>query len=97
MKKQKDLFETLFETFTDPYTKMFQLDAIWLEKPIRTSLETKRRITGNDLVLIENGKLIDCNDAPSHKIKLLHGTLSNTRFTITVENLSTNELSIINV
>lgn len=91
------LFDKLFEQMSDPIQRMLQLNAIWLEKSIRTSREVKRRITTNDLIYIENGELKDCEGQPTHKIKLLHGNLANTVFSITVENLLTNELSIINL
>jgi len=90
-----ELIDFMQQHISDTFEKMWPLAAIWLEKPVLTSLEKKRRITANDLVTIENGSLVDCNGSPTHKIKMLHGTMANHQFSITVENLITNEISII--
>jgi hypothetical protein len=95
MTKEKSLFDTLFEANVAPYTQLMKLAAIWLEKPVKTSIEKKRRITKGDLISISNGKLIDCEGNPTHEIKECFGTMANNILKIEVLNLSNNEIETI--
>jgi hypothetical protein len=94
MTLREDLFEIMNRTIMNTIemqrkqeTEMLPLNAIWMEKDIRTAREVKRRITHKDLVKIEKGSLVDCDDAPTHEIIELHGTAYNTKFSITVKDL----------
>lgn len=96
--KKDDLFEQMFKQASEPYTVMRPLTAIHLKPPgVRTTEGRTTRITTGDLVLIENGLLVDLTGEPSHKIMLLHGTSADTVFSITVENLADKNLSVINI
>jgi hypothetical protein len=94
--ERESLFELMNKTIMDTITmqrkqetEMMPLVAIWLPEAIRTSREVKKRITSKDLVTIINGILVDCNDAPTHEITELHGTVNNSKFSITVKDLET--------
>jgi hypothetical protein len=94
--ERESLFELMNKTIMDTITmqrkqetEMMPLVAIWLPEAIRTSREVKKRITAKDLVTITNGVLVDCNDAPTHEITELHGTVNNSKFSITVKDLDT--------
>ena len=93
--KRQDLvskiLEGVAEAYQDSRIKIYPLGAIWMEKVIRTSRETKRRLTVNDLILVENGEIIDCNGEPSHKILRCEGTLANNELYFVLENLATKE------
>ena len=87
-----EMFSTIAQAQSDSYTKLFKNAAIWLEKPIRTSRETKRRICSQDEICIFNGKLIDCEDKPTHVIIDTYGTLQDNILEIECKDLSTGEV-----
>lgn len=91
------LIKGMMEGVNDAYAAIMPLNAIWLEKAIRTSIGKQIRIKSGDLIRIENGKLIDCDDLhlPNAKIISLYGNLANTFFKIKALSLSTNEVNII--
>jgi hypothetical protein len=104
MTQREDLFEIMNRTIMNTIemqrkqeTEMLPLNAIWMEKDIRTAREVKRRITHKDLVKIENGVLVDCNDAPTHEITELHGTVNNSKFSITVKDLKDGSIQTISL
>jgi hypothetical protein len=104
MTQREDLFELMNKTIMDTITmqrkmetEMMPLVAIWLPESIRTSREVKKRITAKDLVTITNGILVDCNDAPTHEIIELHGTVNNSKFSITVKDLKDGSIQTISL
>ena len=94
---RKELIELMMEGIADSYNKIFVLAAIWLDNPIKTSIESKRRITKGDLVKVQDGQLIDCNGIPTHKIVECRGNTSNTCLKLDLVNLITNEPITIDV
>ena len=88
----KEMFAGIAQSYADGYTKLFKNAAIWLEKPIRTSRETKRRICSHDEICVLNGKLIDCDDKPTHVIIDTYGTLQDNILEIECKDLSTGEV-----
>ena len=84
-----DLFKLISAIASDPYTKMFQLNAIGIPSE-------KIVLRQDTLVVIENGKWVsNSKKEPTHRIKMLHGTLADNQHSITVENLIDNAISII--
>ncbi len=84
------MLNDFFDMLNKLHTEQTELAAIWLQKPLQTKMERTCRITAGQLVKVENGKLIDCNDEATHKIILCVGTLYN-QFEVTVIDLITNE------
>lgn len=58
-------------------TDLVELEAIWLDKPLQTARKLTRRITKGDMVLIEHGRLVNCdhNNPPTHIILSCWGTI----------------------
>lgn len=74
------------------YTQPQELDAIWLESPVKTDKGNVRRIAAGDMVTIRDGKITDNLVHPTHKILRCTGTPYG-QFEIAVVELFTNELS----
>lgn len=70
---------------------VMELAAIWLERPLKMSDHTSRRITEGDFVYCENGELKDCYLPPTHCITSLRGR-GNSDFEISVMDIKTKEL-----
>lgn len=84
--------QNIFESVSNLYTKQRELEAIWLSKPIETPFGRTYRLTKDSLIKIEDGKLVNFTDEPSHKVLACFGT-SIDQFEITVVDLKTNEPS----
>ncbi len=95
MLTNKSLFDTLFDLSISPYTKVMPLAAIWFATPIKTAKERTARVTDGDLIKAANGKIIDCDDAPTHEVKRCMGTIGNNILYFEALNLSTNEIETI--
>jgi len=90
-----ELFNQIYDMATKPYTQLYDLNSIFLEKPITVNGSSIKRITQNMNVCIKDGKLADGKE--THTIQSLKGTLANTKFEISVKDLKTKELSTINL
>lgn len=98
MQQETKLIDQLFNAMK-PVTELFRLNAIHLDKPIKTSKEIKNRITEGDFVRIENGKLVwvEPGKPHTHCITEVKGTLSNSLFEIHVIDCRSLELSIVKI
>lgn len=82
------LFETMFEAVSSSYTKLFPLNSISLP-------DFKMVLRKGTQVVIEQSKLINSKEIPTHEIVELKGTLANNKFEITVRNIYTDKTEII--
>ena len=82
------LFETMFEQISSPYTKLFPLNSISMP-------DMRMVLRKGTQVVIEQGKLVNSKEIPTHEIVELKGTLANTKFEITVRNIHTDKTEII--
>ncbi len=73
MKELTDIFSSI----GDLYTKKGELAAIWLEKPVKTAAGRQARICTDCLVWVQDGRLIDGEGEPTHKVLECRGTLVN--------------------
>lgn len=89
------LFDELGDMFrqqNELYTNQRELAAIWLEKPVITSLGRMRRIEAGLLIRVEDGKMVDCEEGKpaTHKIQMCIGTLYS-NFELTLTHIETHE------
>lgn len=87
-----DALQNFFSGLNDLYTKQRELSAIWLEKPLQTATERTCRIAPDALVKVKDGRLVDCDDHPTHKVIGCIGAMYN-QFEFTLIDLLTNEPS----
>lgn len=91
----KSILDDFFTCLGDLYGNERPLAAIWLTSPVQTTHCLKLRITEGDKVKIRNGELLDCENGDyTHIITACRGTLYS-KFSITVMDKDTGELSII--
>ena len=86
MKELTDIFSSI----GDLYTKKGELAAIWLEKPVKTAAGRQARICTDCLVWVQDGRLIDGEGEPTHKVLECRGTLVN-HFEMDLQDLKTKE------
>ena len=86
MKELTDIFSSI----GDLYTKKGELAAIWLEKPVKTAAGRQSRICTDCLVWVQDGRLIDGEGEPTHKVLECRGTLVN-HFEMDLQDLKTKE------
>lgn len=80
------MMSAISKGYTESHTKMFALASLWVS-------DHNRKYVVGDQVVIENGVLMNFKDeVPTHEITLLEGTLSDSKHSITLRNLSTNEI-----
>lgn len=63
-----DLVHSMMQEVEYIYNRMWERPCIYLDEPILTSLERKRRLTVGDLVYVNNGEISDCYNRPTHRI-----------------------------
>jgi len=95
METSNNIFADLFKSMNDSYTKLYQLEGIWMEKikVVRNGEKTEtNRITTGDQIDTAMGFIVTCNGEPSHEIVKLFGTLGNNKFEIQAKRLTTGEI-----
>ena len=96
--QSNNIFADLFASMNDSYTKLYQMEAIWMEriKVVRNDeiVETNR-IAAGDKIDTAMGFIVTCNGNPTHEIVKVMGTLANNRFEIEAKNLATGETEAI--
>lgn len=84
----------IFSSVGKLYTEKRELAAIWMEKPVNTSEGKKVRICPDCLVWVKDGKLVDGDGEPTHKVIECRGTLVS-QFELDLQDLKTNEVTTI--
>src|SRR5689334_2961323 len=94
----KSIFSPIAALLNPASFPVMPLTAIWLNTPIWTAKDLKRRITEGDQVCIQNNELIDClgDHKATHQITGCYGKPTSD-FSITVIDLKTQELSQIKI
>lgn len=86
-----EVLDTFFKAIGDSYNflnNVHPLAAIWLTKPLVTQQGRTVRIRDGHLVKVEEGKLVDCTDEPTHLILQCFGADSHS-FSVKAKNLET--------
>ncbi len=92
-----DLLKIMFEGITEQHTKLFDMAAIWFDRPVKTSREVKKRLTMGDEICISNDIVVNCYGDAEWKIIKLQGTLDNAVLKMTLENLIDKTIKTIDV
>lgn len=88
-----DLFKDYFGSLSDLYTKSNELSAIWLSKPVNTSIGRTVRIAPDMMVCVENNELKETGEL-NCKVIGCYGTLID-QFEISVMELENNNLQMV--
>lgn len=88
-----------------PDTRLFKLNAIWIEKGIRVyneyngypNVKLTHRIAEGDILTLDESGLADYNSGDNFKILSCIGTIDNSVLQVTLKSIDTDEIKTVTI
>ncbi len=87
----KSGFDKIFDNPYASFDKFMKLPCIWLDKPIIVQGSKTVRVAQGDYIKANDGKLITCDNNPTHEVISCWGTLQDNWYIMAL-NLSNNQI-----